>query len=104
MRIQDLRTPAVLVDVNRLRANIARLQAMANANRRRLRPHAKTHKSPLIASWQIDAGASGVCCAKLGEAEVFAGHGIEDIRLPYPLHPSNADRVVQLMDRVRLSI
>jgi D-serine deaminase-like pyridoxal phosphate-dependent protein len=104
MRIEDLRTPAVLVDVNRLRANIARMQAMANANGRRLRPHAKTHKSPLIARWQIEAGAAGICCAKLGEAEVFAGHGIEDIRLPYPIHPSNADRVVQLMDRVRLSI
>jgi D-serine deaminase-like pyridoxal phosphate-dependent protein len=48
--------------------------------------------------------AVGVCCAKLGEAEVFADAGIDDIRLPYPIHPSNADRVLALMDRVRLSI
>jgi D-serine deaminase-like pyridoxal phosphate-dependent protein len=104
MDITDLRTPAVLVDVNRLRTNIERMQAMANAGGLRLRPHGKTHKSPTIAKQQIAAGAVGVCCAKLGEAEVFADAGIEDIRLPYPIHPSNADRVVALMDRVRLSI
>jgi D-serine deaminase-like pyridoxal phosphate-dependent protein len=104
MHLRDLRTPAVLVDVNRLRTNISRMQAAASAGGHRLRPHAKTHKSPVIARWQIEAGAVGVCCAKLGEAEVFADAGIRDIRLPYPIHPSNADRVVRLMDRVQLSI
>lgn len=104
MHIADLRTPAVLVDITRAKANIARMQAAASANGVRLRPHAKTHKSPVVAKWQIDAGAVGVCCAKLGEAEVFADAGIRDIRLPYPLNPSNADRVVRLMDRVQLSI
>ena len=70
----------------------------------RLRPHAKTHKSPQVARWQLEAGAVGICCAKLGEAEVFAEAGVPDIRLPYPLHPSNADRVFALLDRgVRLS-
>ena len=104
MRITDLRTPAVLVDITRLGTNIERMQAAANAAGLRLRPHAKTHKSPVIAKQQIAAGAVGVCCAKLGEAEVFADAGIEDIRLPYPIHPTNADRVIALMDRVRLSI
>ena len=104
VHLADLRTPAVLVDVNRLRTNIDRMQAAASAGGLRLRPHAKTHKSPVIAKQQIAAGAIGICCAKLGEAEVFADAGIEDIRLPYPVHPSNADRVVALMDRVRLSI
>jgi D-serine deaminase-like pyridoxal phosphate-dependent protein len=80
------------------------MQAAANSGGLRLRPHAKTHKSPVIAKQQIDAGAVGVCCAKLGEAQVFADAGIDDIRLPYPIHPSNADRVLALMDRVRLSI
>jgi D-serine deaminase-like pyridoxal phosphate-dependent protein len=104
MRITDLRTPAVLVDVNRVQANIARMQALARSHNRRLRPHAKTHKSPLVATWQLEAGAVGICCAKLGEAEVFADAGIPDIRIPYPVHPSNADRVVRLLDRVQLSI
>jgi D-serine deaminase-like pyridoxal phosphate-dependent protein len=69
-----------------------------------LRPHCKTHKSPIIARQQLRAGAAGVCCAKLGEAEVFAAAGIDDIRLPYPVHPSNGPRVLGLMDQVRLSI
>ncbi len=51
------------------------MQAEANARGIRLRPHAKTHKSPLIARWQIERGAVGICCAKLGEAEVFADAG-----------------------------
>ena len=77
----------------------------------RLRPHAKTHKSPVVARWQIERGAIGICCAKLGEAEVFADAlrpgsgqaGLPDIRIPYPLHPSNADRVLALLDRTHLS-
>jgi D-serine deaminase-like pyridoxal phosphate-dependent protein len=52
---------------------------------------------------QIDAGATGICCAKLGEAEVFADAGLTDIRLPYPLNPANADRVFALADRITLS-
>ena len=70
----------------------------------KLRPHAKTHKSIEIARWQIEAGAIGICCAKLGEAEVFAEAGIPDIRLPYPVHPSNRDRVLALLPKTRLSI
>ena len=52
---------------------------------------------------QIGRGAVGICCAKLGEAEVFADAGIEDIRLPYPLNPVNAPRVLALLDRTHLS-
>jgi D-serine deaminase-like pyridoxal phosphate-dependent protein len=79
------------------------MQSAATARGLRLRPHTKTHKSPLIARWQIEHGAVGICCAKLGEAEVFADAGFTDIRLPYPINPSNADRVLALLDRTRLS-
>src|SRR5688572_29476513 len=79
------------------------MQSAASARGIRLRPHAKTHKSPLVARWQIDRGAVGICCAKLGEAEVFAEAGIGDIRLPYPLNPVNADRVLALLDHTHLS-
>src|SRR5262245_48745973 len=103
MRTDSLRTPAVLIDRQRLIANMERMQAAADTAGVRLRPHSKTHKSPLIARWQIERGAVGICCAKLGEAEVFADAGIADIRLPYPLNPSNADRVIALRDRTRLS-
>ena len=85
-------------------ANIARVQALAAAGGMRLRPHAKTHKSPAVAKWQIDAGAVGICCAKLGEAEVFVDAGVADIRLPYPVNPINAPRMLPLMERARMSI
>jgi D-serine deaminase-like pyridoxal phosphate-dependent protein len=101
--IASLRTPAVLIDRAKAFRNLDRMQAEANARGIRLRPHAKTHKSPLVAKWQIDRGAIGICCAKLGEAEVFADAGIADIRLPYPLNPANADRLIALLDRTRLS-
>ena len=104
MRLVDLPTPQVLVDRKRLLDNIGRVQTLADAAGARLRPHAKTHKSPVVARWQLDRGAVGVCCAKLGEAEVFAHAGIRDIRLPYPINPSNAARVVALMDRASISI
>ena len=96
MQLTSLRTPAVVIDAARFERNIDRMQAAVDARRLRLRPHAKTHKSPEIARMQIARGAVGVCCAKLGEAEVFAESGIADIRLPYPINPVNADRVVRL--------
>jgi D-serine deaminase-like pyridoxal phosphate-dependent protein len=101
--VEQLQTPAVLVERSRAIANIQRMQRAAAAAGMALRPHAKTHKSPLVAGWQIEAGAVGVCCAKLGEAEVFAEAGIADIRVPYPLQPSQAARVLALQRRVRLS-
>lgn len=79
------------------------MQDAATAAGIALRPHAKTHKSPLVARRQIEAGAIGICCAKLGEAEVFAAAGIADIRLPYPLQPANAARVLALQRTTRLS-
>jgi D-serine deaminase-like pyridoxal phosphate-dependent protein len=57
----------------------------------------------MVARLQIEAGAAGICCAKLGEAEVFADAGVADIRLPYPLQPTNAARVLALQQKARLS-
>jgi len=103
MTLGELATPAVLIDKAKVVRNLDRMQAEANARGIRLRPHSKTHKSPVIVQWQLDRGAIGICCAKLGEAEVFADAGVQDIRLPYPINPSNADRVIALLDRTRLS-
>lgn len=93
----------MLVDQQKLERNIERMQAAADARRIRLRPHAKTHKSPDLARIQIARGAVGICCAKLGEAEVFVAVGIENIRVAYPLNPVNAPRVLSLLDRTKLS-
>ena len=104
MLLSDLPTPQVLIDHPRALRNIERVQQLVSTAGLRLRPHAKTHKSPVVAKWQIDRGAVGVCCAKVGEAEVFVDAGITDIRLPYPVNPSNASRVIALMDRATISI
>lgn len=101
--LDTLRTPAVLIDRKKAVRNLQRMRDAAKRNTLRLRPHTKTHKSPVIAKWQIDHGAIGICCAKLGEAEVFADAGFKDIRLPYPIHPSNADRLIALLDRTHIS-
>src|SRR5258707_911041 len=84
--------------------SIDRAQTLATSAGMQLRPHAKTHKSPVIAKWQIERGAVGVCCAKVGEAEVFVDAGIGNIRLPYPVNPWNAARVRALADRAAISI
>lgn len=102
MKLAALRTPCVLVDQDRVDRNIDRMQTVAETHGKRLRPHAKTHKSIDIGAIQVARGAVGLCCAKLGEAELFADR-ISDIRLPYPLHPVNGDRVLALLDRTRLS-
>src|SRR5712691_6960869 len=104
MLISDFPTPQVLIDHRRLLANIQRVQKLASDRGMQLRPHSKTHKSPIIARWQIDHGAVGICCAKVGEAEVMAAAGIADIRLAYPIQPSNAPRLLALMERASLSI
>jgi D-serine deaminase-like pyridoxal phosphate-dependent protein len=103
VRLTDLRTPCVLVEQSRVERNVERMQDAASARGLRLRPHAKTHKSTALARLQIARGAVGICCAKLGEAEVFVEAGIEDVRIPYPLNPVNADRLIALLDRATIS-
>ena len=78
-------TPEVVIDLRRVRHNIARAAATASEHGLALRPHVKTHKLLPIAALQIEAGAVGIQVAKLGEAEVFAGAGIADIFVGYPL-------------------
>jgi 3-hydroxy-D-aspartate aldolase len=73
---RDLNTPVLIVDIEALDRNIATMAAFADSHGLALRPHAKTHKSPDIAKRQIAAGAIGICCAKLGEAEALADGGV----------------------------
>ena len=78
-------TPAAVIDMDRVERNIARVQAACDAAGVANRPHIKTHKSPVLAKLQIDAGAKGITCQKLGEAEVMAEAGIDDILISYNL-------------------
>src|ERR1700748_541852 len=78
-------TPAAVIDMDRVERNIARIQAACDAAGVANRPHIKTHKSPLLAQMQVKAGAKGSTCQKLGEAEIMADAGIDDILISYNL-------------------
>ncbi len=78
-------TPALVIDMDRVERNIARVQKICDAAGVANRPHIKTHKSPFLAQLQIEAGAKGITCQKLGEAEVMAAAGIDDILISYNL-------------------
>ena len=82
---RDYGTPAAVIDMDRVERNIARVQAACDAAGLANRPHIKTHKSPELAKLQIKAGARGITCQKLGEAEVMADAGIDDILISYNL-------------------
>jgi len=81
----SLQTPAVLIDLDILNRNIEALARTVAARGQRLRPHVKTHKIPQIAALQVAAGATGLTVATVGEAEVFAEAGVDDLFIAYPL-------------------
>jgi D-serine deaminase-like pyridoxal phosphate-dependent protein len=82
---REFGTPAAVIDMDRVERNIARVQAACDAAGVANRPHIKTHKSPVLAKLQVEAGARGITCQKLGEAEVMADAGIDDILISYNL-------------------
>ena len=75
----DLPTPCLLIDFDRAKENINSMQRRADTLALKLRPHIKTHRMPFFAKMQVEAGAVGIACAKIGEAEVMADAGISDI-------------------------
>jgi len=82
-KIHELDTPVVLIDLDRVEANLKRAQDYADAHGVKLRPHIKTHKLPQFAKRQMELGAIGITCQKIGEAEVMVEAGLRDILLPY---------------------
>src|SRR4051812_27746361 len=98
----DLITPALVIELPIFDRNVARMAAWAREKGIALRPHAKTHKCGEIARRQIEAGAIGICCAKLGEAEALAAEGVEDILITSPVVPLQAvARLARLNQRIR---
>src|SRR3954447_202687 len=99
-------TPAVVIDLDVVERNAARLQAELDARGVALRPHAKTHKSLALGRIQIAAGAKGITVGNLGEAEVFADGGFDDIFIAYPVWAagSQASRLRALHERPGLHL
>jgi D-serine deaminase-like pyridoxal phosphate-dependent protein len=77
--LDNVDTPALIVELDALERNIAAMAAAVEDRGMRLRPHAKSHKSPDIARRQLAAGAVGICCQKVGEAEAFVAAGVTDV-------------------------
>ncbi|MFO1175226.1 MAG: D-TA family PLP-dependent enzyme [Paracoccaceae bacterium] len=105
-KLSDIVTPMPVIDEDRLAANIGRAQAYMAAHGKAFRPHIKTHKIVEVARAQIAAGACGLNCQKLTEAEVFADAGFDDILITYNiLGPARLARLKALNDRVgRLTV
>ena len=105
MRVDHLETPVPVVDLDRLEANISRLQSYLNEHGIANRPHIKTHKIPAIAQMQVDAGAIGITCQKVSEAEVMAEAGFTDIFIPYNIiGESKLTKLMALAKRVTISV
>jgi D-serine deaminase-like pyridoxal phosphate-dependent protein len=101
-----METPALVVDLDRLRDNVDRMATVSVSGGWDLRPHAKTHKCVEIARMQVEAGAVGLTVATLSEAEVFADAGFSDLFVAYPVFPvgSKARLLRELLDRVELRV
>jgi len=104
MQVQDLETPALLVDYERLISNIKWMAKKARENSVSLRPHIKTHKCVEIARLQQKHGDSGITVSTLGEALVFAEAGFSDMTLAVPLGMDRLEAVCQLAARVSLKV
>jgi D-serine deaminase-like pyridoxal phosphate-dependent protein len=103
--IHDLATPTVVIDLDALERNVARMAEAARGHGVGLRPHAKTHKTVEIARLQLKAGAVGLTVAKTSEAEVYAEAGFEDMFVAYPVVGADKGRrLLALADRLRLAV
>lgn len=106
MRLSELPTPALCVDLDVFERNIERMHSFFAQRPCDIRPHVKAHKTPAIARRQIDAGnCSGLCCATVSEAEVFAREGFDDLLIANEVcDPTKIDRLVELSKKVDLTV
>ena len=101
----EIETPALALDLDAMEANLALMAARAAAAGVALRPHAKCHRTPEIALMQMAAGASGVCCQKVAEAEAMVRAGIPDVLLTNDLvDPRKMARAARLARRARITV
>src|SRR5438445_8447747 len=105
MHIDEIDTPFVAIDLDVVENNIRVTQQYYDQHGIRFRPHIKTHKLPAIAHKQVAAGAKGITCQKLGEAEVMAAAGIDDIFIAYNLlGEAKLDRLMRLTRQAAMSV
>src|SRR6516164_9707833 len=102
---RDYGTPCAVIDMDKVERNIARVQAACDAAGVTNRPHIKTHKTPILAKMQAAAGAKGITCQKLGEAEVMVEGGLDDILISYNLlGAEKLGRLGRLLRRASITV
>lgn len=105
MRLSQVPTPALCVDLDPFERNIERMHSFFARRRCDLRPHLKAHKTPAIARIQRDAGCNGFCCATLAEAEVFAREGFDDLLIANEVcDPAKIERLIALSKLITLTV
>ena len=105
MPIDEVDTPALLLDLDAFEANLATLHDAVRGSGARVRPHAKSHKCAEIARRQIAAGAIGICCQKVSEAEAFIDAGIRDVTVTHEVvGAQKLRRLAHLARRARISV
>jgi D-serine deaminase-like pyridoxal phosphate-dependent protein len=105
MNVSELDTPALVVDLDILETNLREMASYCELHGLSLRPHTKTHKVPAIARKQVDSGARGITVAKLGEAELMARNGFDDILIAYPIvGASKLARLAELTKKARITV
>jgi D-serine deaminase-like pyridoxal phosphate-dependent protein len=103
--IDDLDTPTLLIDLDIVERNIRRMQEYCDTHDMALRPHIKTHKIPPLAHRQMAAGARGITCQKIGEAEIMAAAGLSDILITYNiLGAAKLERLARLAHRAAVKV
>jgi D-serine deaminase-like pyridoxal phosphate-dependent protein len=105
MKISELDTPALLIDLDRLQNNLRRVADYCSQHALRLRPHTKTHKNPAIGRMQLDLGAVGLTVAKTSEAEVMLASGTPDLLIAYPIvGEAKLAHLVEVANKTNLTV
>lgn len=103
--VEAIATPALILDIEAFHYNLAAMKTFLNKVKTNIRPHAKTHKTPAIAHLQLQAGAIGICCATVGEAEIMAYSGIDNILIANEIIGETAiRRVVNLARQAQIIV
>ena len=103
VQLDEVQTPALLLNLDALERNLAKMAKLAREGGKALRPHGKTHKSPVIAKKQVALGAVGICTAKVGEAEIMVANGVDDVLITSEPVPRNMDRFVALAAKAKIA-
>src|SRR5882672_1697986 len=102
--LEEIDTPALVLDLDALEGNIARMADAVRKSGVRLRPHAKSHKCAEIARRQIAAGAVGVCCQKVSEAEALVAGGVADVLVTNEIVGRKAARLARLAREAKVAV